>query len=86
MPRIAKTLTVAQVAALAKSGKNGTFAISPRLYLQVGTEGASLLYRYISPFSGKPRSMGLGKWEPKTAKDALENARAQVARFRRDAF
>lgn len=79
MRRVVPTLTVKQVSKLVGSGKLGTFAVSPRLYIQVGPKGASFLFRYVSPLSRKSRSMGLGPWNAKIGYGCLTAARAKAS-------
>jgi integrase len=78
MPKIAPMLTVRQIAALPKEG---TFPISPRLYIQRGAGNASMVFRYKSPITKKGRSMGLGRYEPGTinAGQILDEFRAKAA-------
>lgn len=62
MPKIIAAKTVRQIAELAR--KEGTFPISPRLYVQAKGGNVSLLFRFRSPVTSKTRAMGLGKFDP----------------------
>jgi integrase len=75
MPKIVPTLTIAAVRELA--GTDGTFPVSPRLYMQVQNGNASMIFRYKSPATGKGRSMGLGAFMPSAG--TLDEQRAKVA-------
>lgn len=82
MPKIADILTMKQVAELAR--KEGTWPISPRLYLQSAGGSTSMIFRYKSPSTGKGRSMGLGAFDTTkhNAASILDDFRAEVERLK----
>lgn len=58
--KTAAALTLQQVRA--KARQDGKFSIYPKLYLQVRDGAASVIFRYVSPITGRQCDMGLGQF------------------------
>ena len=81
MARSARRFTAKQVAAMSKVGR---YCDGHRLWLQVrGPDNKSWLFRYTSPVTGRPRSMGLGDAFAVSLADARLEADKASALLRR---